>query len=129
MSLCLDCALFLSPPQQRTQPREDKPLVEKVEPVSSGYRTQLEELRRAPCLLVAAIVVALTFVPLTYLLFLLLKVPEAVPRGKSNVLFLAADDMRVQLGALRVPGTAPMSTPNLDELIGRSLFLTRVRRL
>ena len=46
---------------------------------------------------------------------------------KMNVLFLAADDMRIQLGADRVPGTPDMSTPHLDALIDRSLFLRKAQ--
>ena len=42
------------------------------------------------------------------------------------MLFLAADDLRVQLGADRVPGTHAMATPHLDALANRSLFI-RVR--
>ena len=39
-----------------------------------------------------------------------------------NVLFLAADDMRMQLGNDRVPGTHAMYTPHLDGLANRSFF-------
>ena len=46
--------------------------------------------------------------------------------ARKNVLFLAADDLRVQLGVDRVPGTHSMSTPNMDALISKSLFLRKV---
>ena len=44
---------------------------------------------------------------------------------RQNVLFLAADDMRIALGVDRVPGTHTMSTPNLDAIISKSLFLRK----
>ena len=46
---------------------------------------------------------------------------------KINVLFLAVDDLRVQLGVDRVPGTPAMSTPNIDSLVGKSLFLRKAQ--
>ena len=49
----------------------------------------------------------------------------AAPR--KNVLFLAADDLRIQLGVDRVPGTHTMSTPNFDAIIGKSLFMRRIQ--
>ena len=54
---------------------------------------------------------------------------EACPGGNSrmNVLFLAADDMRMQLGNDRVPGTHAMYTPHLDGLANRSLFLRKAQ--
>ena len=50
---------------------------------------------------------------------------QAAPR--KNVLFLAADDFRIQLGVDRVPGTPEMSTPHMDALIGKSLFLRKAQ--
>jgi len=47
--------------------------------------------------------------------------------GKKNVLFLAVDDLRIQLGVDRVPGTPIMRTPNLDNLINQSLFLRKAQ--
>lgn len=44
-----------------------------------------------------------------------------------NVLFFAVDDLRVQLGADHVPGTPNMSTPNIDNLINKSLFLKKAQ--
>ena len=46
---------------------------------------------------------------------------------RKNVLFLAADDLRVQLGVAHVPGTPAMSTPNMDQIIARSLFLRKAQ--
>ena len=51
---------------------------------------------------------------------------EAAPKRK-NVLFLAADDLRVQLGVDHVAGTHSMSTPNLDSIISKSLFLKKAQ--
>jgi len=47
--------------------------------------------------------------------------------ARMNVLFLASDDMRIQLGASRVSGTHRMSTPHIDALIQKSLFLRRAQ--
>ena len=47
--------------------------------------------------------------------------------SRKNVLFFASDDMRVQLGAERVPGTHAMHTPRMDELVGKSLFLRKAQ--
>ena len=47
--------------------------------------------------------------------------------ARSNVLFLAADDLRVQLGVDHVPGTHKMSTPNMDALISKSLFMRKAQ--
>ena len=52
---------------------------------------------------------------------------STLAKPKMNVLFLAADDLRVQLGVDRVPGTPEMHTPNFDALIGDSLFLRRAQ--
>ena len=64
------------------------------------------------------------------MLFLL--APSALIAGtpakpKMNVLFLAADDLRIQLGVDRVPGTPEMHTPNFDTIIGDSLFLRQAQ--
>ena len=45
--------------------------------------------------------------------------------ARKNVLFLAADDLRVQLGVDRVPGTHSMSTPNMDALVAEGVMLNR----
>ena len=44
-----------------------------------------------------------------------------------NVLFLAADDMRMQIGPDHVAGTPQMTTPNFDALISKSLFLKKAQ--
>jgi len=67
----------------------------------------------------------LTAIP--FLLVGLSVLPSSLAASKLNVLFLAADDMRVQLGADRVPGTPPMVTPHMDALIDRSLFLRKAQ--
>ena len=50
--------------------------------------------------------------------------------GRKNVLFLVADDLRVQLGAYNGPDFASplhpkMYTPNLDKLAAKSMVLKR----
>jgi hypothetical protein len=47
--------------------------------------------------------------------------------ARMNVLFLASDDMRMQLGVDRVPGTHTMSTPNIDAIVKKSLFLRKAQ--
>ena len=46
---------------------------------------------------------------------------------RMNVLFFAVDDLRIQLGTDRVPGTPNMSTPNIDALVSKSLFLRKAQ--
>ena len=49
----------------------------------------------------------------------------AAPR--MNVLFLAVDDLRIQLGNDHVPGTPNMSTPNLSKLASKSIFFKKAQ--
>ena len=46
---------------------------------------------------------------------------------RLNVLFIAVDDLRVQLGVEHIPGTPNMSTPNIDKLVSKSLFLKKAQ--
>ena len=48
-----------------------------------------------------------------------------VSKSRKHVLFVMMDDLRLQIGADRVPGTHPMSTPNIDALIGTSMYFPR----
>ena len=59
-------------------------------------------------------------------LLLLLHV-TLVTAARMNVLFFAVDDLRMQLGTDRVPGTPQMTTPNLDALAAKSLFLKKAQ--
>ena len=60
-------------------------------------------------------------------LFLTLLCCIAATAHRMNVLFLAVDDLRVQLGVDHVPGTPNMSTPNIDALVAKSLFLRKAQ--
>ena len=51
--------------------------------------------------------------------------PTTPETTRMNVLFFASDDLRMQLGSVRIPGTPVMHTPHLDALAERSLFLQK----
>ena len=47
---------------------------------------------------------------------------KRVSKSRKHVLFIMMDDLRLQIGPDRPPGTHSMSTPNIDALIGRSMY-------
>ena len=61
------------------------------------------------------------------LLLLLAQALLVVAAQRKNILFLAVDDLRVQLGTDHVPGTPNMSTPNIDSLVAKSLYLKKAQ--
>ena len=50
--------------------------------------------------------------------------PTALGDAKQ-VLFVMMDDLRMQIGARRIPGTHEMHTPNIDAFMNRSIFFPR----